>query len=130
MMNNSLFWARFLGLYAVILSIWSFVNSGHLLIYMSNLAKDPVMLMTMGVFTLPIGLAIVLSHHVFKGWATLITLLGYLIIVKAIIILFFPQTLAEIIMFWQGKNMIFAATPAFVIGLLLLYFGYCRSRNF
>ena len=127
-MNNSTFWARTLGLYAVILSIWSFLNIKHIGSLMDALASNTSLSMLLGLFTVFLGLVMIISHSVWKGWPILVTILGYWITLKGMVILFFPEWINKIIAVWHGKNMIYAPIPALVIGLLLLYFGFfCRK---
>lgn len=129
MKNYSVFWARLLGLYAFILSVWCFVNIHHLYPMMSALTHTPLDLMMLGIFTIPFGLAIILSHSIWRGWPIIITILGYWITLKGIILLFFPSWINKLILFWQDKSMFLAPIPAFFIGLVLLYCGFFANKK-
>jgi hypothetical protein len=96
---------------------------------MIDLSNNPLMLMCMGVFTLLIGLAIVVSHSIYKGWPILVTLMGYLVTLKGIMLLFFPESAIHIVMFWKEQNMILAPMPSLLFGVVLLYFGFSRKAG-
>lgn len=123
-MNYSVFWARVLGFYAVIVSIGCFLHISKMHKLLVDLAGSPSAMMVVGMFTLFLGLAIVVSHSVWRGWPILITVLGYWIAAKGIVLLFFSQWVNHILAFWQGRDLTYAPVPALVIGLILLFCGY------
>lgn len=128
-MTHSIFWARLLGLYCVIISAWSFINLKHLPNLMAVLENNPPVLMTLGIFSLLLGLAIVVSHPLYRGWPIIVTLVGYWIIIKSMLLLFAPQLVNQVVAFWQHKNMIYAPVPALIIGLILLFFGFLHKNR-
>ena len=123
-MNNSIFWARLLGLYTVIIAIGFFFKMNEMHALMTSMANNTVTSMILGLFTLFLGLVIVVDHQVWKGWPIIVTFLGYWITIKGIALLFFSQLLTPLLAFWQGKNMIYAPIPALVIGVILLYCSF------
>lgn len=128
-MNKSIFWAKLLGLYSIILAIWTFHNIKGLHTTMLALENNAPLLMVMGLFTLFLGLSIIVSHGIWKGWPIIVTLVGYWITIKGLVLLFFPEWINKIITFWQGKNMIYTPIPALVIGLILLFCGFfCHKK--
>ena len=126
-MNNSIFWARLLGFFTVILCGWTFLNIKDLHTILHDLTFNHAVSMVVGMFTLFLGLAIAVSHSVWRGWPIIVTLVGYWIIIKGAVILFFPHFINTIFAFWAGKNIIFAPVPALVLGFILLYFGYRKK---
>jgi ABC-type amino acid transport system permease subunit len=84
--------------------------------------------MNFGTFTLLIGLTVVVSHPIFRGWPILVTLMGFLTILKGLLFLFFPHALSNILVVWQDKNMMMAPLPALILGLALIYFGFVRKH--
>lgn len=128
-MNYSIFWARLLGFYIVILCAWTFLNIKDLHSMLTDLTSNHGVSMAVGFFTLFLGLAIAVSHSIWRGWPIVVTLVGYWIIIKGSVFLFFPHFINNIVAYWQGKNMMFAPIPAFVIGLYLLYCGYFCQRK-
>jgi len=128
-MNYSIFWARLLGFYSVILCAWTFLNIKDLHALLIDLTNNHAVSILVGIFTIFLGLAIVISHSIWKGWPIIVTLVGYWIIIKGSIFLFFPYFISLTITFWQGKNMMFAPVPALVIGLILLYCSFFLKRK-
>src|SRR5579872_2597205 len=105
-MNQSIFWARLLGLYSVILALWCYCDLNHLTTLMIDLSHHSLIMMCLGIFTVPFGLAIIVSHTQFHGWPIFVTLMGYLITLKGLFLLFFPQWVSQAVYFWQDKNII------------------------
>lgn len=128
-MGKSIFWAKLLGLYTVILSAWTFVNIKNLHALFTSLSNNPPLVMTLGVFTLLLGLSIVFMHSIWKGWPILVTLVGYWISIKGLALLFFPQWIQSMLTVLNDKNMIFAPIPSLVIGLILLFFGFFGRKH-
>ena len=71
-MNNSIFWARLLGLYAIIVSLGTCFRLSEMHALMTSLASNHVSSMLLGFFTLFLGLAIVVDHQVYKGWPIIV----------------------------------------------------------
>jgi hypothetical protein len=129
MESYSVFWARLLGFYLFILAMWCFFNINDLYPMLMAWVHDPANLMTLGVFILPLGLAIILSHSIWKGWPTLVTVLGYWITFKGIVLLFFPVWIHKMILLLPYKNILLAPIPALIIGLILLFYGFVRLEK-
>ena len=128
-MNKSTFWARLLGLYMVIIYIWMFKYIHHIDLFLSSLANSPLILMTQAIFAIFLGLAIVLSHPVWKGWPIIVTLLGYWIIFKGMVLLYFPEWLHHLIPLWKIQYNYVALVIGFALGLVLLYWGYFQGKK-
>ncbi|MGE3318771.1 MAG: hypothetical protein AB7I18_05690 [Candidatus Berkiella sp.] len=128
-MNYSIFWARLLGLYIVILYAGMFFHFKHFQTLAGQMTQNPVLLMVMGMFTLFLGLTIVLSHRTWRGWPILITLIGYLVVAKGIMLLFFPEWVHKVVTAWQGYNIYIAVVPGLVLGLILLICGFVVKRR-
>lgn len=128
-MNYSIFWARLLGFYMVILYAGMFFHLKHFQTISGQLTQNPVLLMVLGMFTLFLGLTIVLSHRAWRGWPILITLIGYLVVAKGIMLLFFPEWVQKAVTAWQGYNLYVAVLPAFILGVILLICGFVVKRR-
>lgn len=128
-MNNSIFWARLVGLYAIIVSIGTCFRLKEMHALMASMASNPVNSMLLGFFTLFLGLAIVVDHQVYKGWPIIVTILGYWIAIKGIALLFFPQWITPFLTLWQSKYMIYAPVPALIIGVILLYCSFFLHQD-
>lgn len=129
MMNYSIFWARLIGLYAVLLAIGVLLDVQSYQALIKDMDQNHSLTITMGIFTLLLGVAMLVTHQVFKGWPILVTLLGYWITIKGMLLLAFPSIVHHVILFWENKNWYLAPLPSLLIGLILLYFGFCASRK-
>ncbi len=128
-MNYSIFWARLLGFYSVILCAWTFLNIKNINTMLLELTTNHAVSMLLGMFTVLLGLAIVVSHSIWRGWPIIVTLVGYWIILKGVVFLLFPQLMNLVIAFWQNKTMILAPVPALLIGIALLYCSYFGEQR-
>jgi hypothetical protein len=99
-----------------IVSIGVFVDIKEYQNLMMEMANNHSLTMTMGIFTVFLGLAIVVNHQVWKGWPIIVTLLGYWITIKGLVLLYFPQWVHHI-------------TPALIIGFILGYYGFFHHRK-
>lgn len=128
-MDTTLFFARLLGLYFLVASLFFFSKKEEFPAFIKELEKNPFHLIFSGFMALFLGLTIVLLHPVWsldlKG---LITLIGYWAIFNGIIRLFFPALAIS----W-GKKM--TASPVkmgalagvmALISLSLLYLGFVQ----
>lgn len=122
--RNSVFWARLFGYYTLILSIGNLWDPEHSRTLATGLMADPDTLMLAGLFTLMLGLAVVVKHTVFRGWPIIITIVGYWIVAKGLMLMFRPQWIEQLTAFWQDGNVYLTIVPALVFGLILLYCGY------
>lgn len=124
-MNHSVFLAQLMGLYLTITGIALFVNRDYYRKVIKHYLKEESLAVFGAAFVLGVGLLLVLSHNIWSGWETIITLLAWLILLKGVIALLFPKQLAR----W-AKGMLsnsiwtFAISINTILGLYLLYQGF------
>ncbi len=95
-MNVSRFIAKVLGLGGILFILIALVSGGGLLERMNESMSDPGFLLQSGIMTLITGLAIVVGHNVWDGsWRVVITVFGYLALLKGIVLLAWPGVLVE-----------------------------------
>lgn len=128
-MDISKFLSKVLGLYLIIISIVMLINMQQFASYISSLISDAPLIFVTGFFTLILGLLMVVSHNVWQwNWRVIITIISWIVLLKGISILFFPQFMNKIsILFIQNMSFAYIA-PCFdfAIGVLLSYFGFKR----
>ncbi|MEO1844216.1 MAG: hypothetical protein ABGZ37_08060 [Akkermansiaceae bacterium] len=96
-MKTSRFIARVFGLTGVVLSIAIVASGGALMERLLEAMNDPGILIMTAIMTLLLGIAIVVGHHVWDGsWRVVITVLGYLTVLKGFVLLVWPSALLEI----------------------------------
>jgi uncharacterized protein YjeT (DUF2065 family) len=123
-MDLSLFLAKLIGLYLMILAlIWLFRRE-EVETSTKEIVKAPAVIAVTGVFSLLIGLAIVIDHSVWEmSWKCIITVLGWLAIVQGILRIGFPK---------QARVLVSAILPyryimiviLFLLGSYLAYHGF------
>lgn len=128
-MRYSIFLARLLGLYQVIMSIGMFFHLKKYQTLMTQLTQNPLILLVMGMFTLFLGLTIILSHSKFRGWPIIITLIGYLVAIKGIVLLFFPELVQKVISQWLAFDDYVTVVSPLLVGIILMIFGFIVKRK-
>lgn len=128
-MRYSIFLARLLGLYQVIMSIGMFFHLKKYQGLMTQLTQNPLILLVMGMFTLFLGLTIVLSHPKYRGWPIIITLIGYLVMLKGIVLLFFPELVQKVISQWLAFDDYITVISPLLVGIILMIFGFVVKQR-
>lgn len=125
-MEVSLFLAKLLGLYLLIIGlIWAFrkdlINSAF-----TDIVSSPGLLAIAGVWALLFGLAILISHPVYEfSWRLVITIIGYLAILKGILRLAYPaheQKMAKAVL--ESRNYWAILAIVLVLGAFLTAHGF------
>ena len=126
-MSTSIFLAKLIGPVCLVIGLALLLNRAAFRTLAGQFLDSPPLMFLSGVITLPVGLAIVLSHNVWAGdWRILITIIGWLGIVGGVARILVPQRAAAV-----GRTML--ANPStlhistgvyLLIGALLCFFGY------
>ena len=125
-MELSIFLAKVLGLYLVIVSIAVWLRRKNLGELAVNFAQDKVNIYFSGVIFLLLGLALVVSHNVWDTvWQSIISILGWITLVKAGIRIFFPDRIGNIAQKAVGSKWYWIVIVSFLlIGSRLIYIGF------
>jgi hypothetical protein len=120
-MDRSRFIAGLIGPTLFAVSISLFVNKALLPDLMRLLATQPAAIFLAGITTLVIGLAIVLSHRVWRGWPTIVTIFGWLAVVAGVLRIVIPYQIAGWVPAIAAQAWVFdfAAGLFLVLGLFL-----------
>lgn len=126
-MEISKFLAKVLGIYLLIVSSALFFNIQQFSISVSNLINNSPLMFVTGFFTLILGILMVVSHNIWQWhWRVIITMIAWIVLIKAITILFFPQFIDNISLAFIN-NIYFAYAAGaidLILGLFLCYFGF------
>jgi uncharacterized protein YacL len=131
-MDSSKFLSRILGLYLLIVSTAMFVNMQQFSANVNQLMHEPSLLFVVGIFTVIIGLLMVVSHNIWQwNWRVLITIIAWLSLIKGASILFFPLFIDKLsTLFVQNSKFAYvSAVIDFILGLILCYFGFRRGKE-
>ncbi len=126
-MDPSLFLAKLLGPYCLIVAVGVLMNLKTYREMVEDLLKNSAVVYFAGVFALFFGLLIILFHNLWvSGWPLIITLLGWLGLIKGIVIIVFPNFFSKLIAFHlkNSSALMIRLGVLFVIGLALTRHGY------
>ncbi|MGO9544472.1 MAG: hypothetical protein ACLPPF_06720 [Rhodomicrobium sp.] len=92
MSARTVFLARLFGLYCLVMGAAMLLQRDAFPAMVSAITANAPLVLTMAVFTLFGGLAMVLLHNIWSGGALpiIITLLGWLTLIKSVMLLFLP----------------------------------------
>jgi len=126
-MDLSIFLAKALGIYLVIISVGMLIHGGKLKAVMADYIEKPGLVFLLGIFALIIGILLVVSHNIWTGdWRVVITVIGWLTLVKGITRVLFPQFVIRTGKKWVNNTTAYYITGflTLLIGIYLLYHGY------
>lgn len=123
----SIFLAKTIGLYLVIISAALMLKADEFKPMMLDMLRNPSLVLFSGIMALIFGILIVVSHNVWvMDWRVIITLLGWLTLLKGVGRLFYPEFVmkkaTKCVENKTSYNIMMLIT--LFIGLVLLYFGY------
>jgi hypothetical protein len=126
-MPTSIFLARLLGPLLLLPGTGLFVNRAAFRTMAADLVRSVTLVYLFGLMDFAAGLAIVLNHNVWvASWPVLITLIGWLLLVRGTIRVLIPQTLMGYAEKMFHGTLVYPISGGVltVLGLVLCYFGY------
>lgn len=127
-MDISVLLAKIWGIALIILASAYIVNQKEYTKKLSSFAKSPLLFFT-GIFAILLGVIHVVIHNVWTSdWRLLITLLGWIMLLKGIVRLFFP---GFVVTFLKKRSFQPWYIPVVVfllmIGVYLMFIGFFAS---
>jgi len=134
MTSRTRFLSKLIGLFSVIVAVTMASHRQATLDAVSGILHSSSMLLILGIFTMAVGLAMVLGHNVWSGGVVtvLVTIIGWLSLAKGVVLLLLsPQAEAGLILNIFRYEQLFYAYMAvlFFIGLFLAYSGASSNRS-
>lgn len=129
-MNISFFLARFFGLYFVIVGFFYLSRRRFIKKAVEAFYENSPLLLISGVISLIIGLLLVLTHSVWEfNWRVVITIIGYLTLLKGLSKLFVPMEKEKkwILKLVTKDNPIYIGLICLIIGFFLIYEGFFET---
>ena len=125
-MANTFFLAQLLGLSFAIVALAGLFRRDMMVALVNDIVKKPELLFVFGVFDLVVGLSIVLSHNVWDGWEMLITIIGWLALLKGVLRMFMPDSIVKLAkpLMKKGSAFNLAMIVTLLVGLFLCYQGF------
>ena len=124
MLNSSVAIASVFGPFMVILGAWMLVRSSQLIKVWASFKSHPASFFLLGVMNLLLGVCLV-SQYNFWYWSKglLVTLLGWLLTVRGLIALFFPDFFMKHTMTEPALAKVVGWVP-FIWGLILCWLAF------
>jgi hypothetical protein len=126
-MANSKTIAGLVGPTLIALAAALLINLGSISTLVESVSHDPALVLVSGVLSFVAGLAVVRVHNHWAGdWMVLVTILGWLLLVRGLVRIVFPIWVAGMAAnFSQNTGLIAGEAVVFlVIGALLSYKAY------
>jgi uncharacterized membrane protein len=126
-MENSLLLAKFIGLYIILIGTGLLLNQKTFRQIMEDFPKNHSLVFVTGLLTFVAGLSIVLFHNIWvKDWRVIITLFGWIAVIKGAWLVLLPETLSKTTKFYSD-NFKLVLIPWFImllVGFFLTFKGY------
>ncbi len=124
-MDISLSLARLMGPFLLILSSSLLINRKQALSWMREGVKNRVLIILSGVMALVVGELIVSVHSLWvNDWRVIVTLIGWLLVLKGVVRILFPQHFASWVGRFTGRGLLIGSLVALAIGIVLTVNGY------
>jgi hypothetical protein len=131
MLPRTIFLSRLLGLWFLLLGLVFLTHAQSTVMKIGELVHNTPVLLLWSIIALAAGLALVLGHNIWSGGLApiLVTILGWLLLIKSLLLLFLPTTMAMgFVGFFAFAHLIDVyAAIAIVLGALLAFLGF-RSK--
>lgn len=126
-MDVSIFLAKIIGLYSIIIGLALLFNAKYYQYASKQIVENDGVLFVFNVFSLAIGLLLVVSHNIWiMDWRVLITLFAWVTLLRSITRLYFPtfvQTKSASLL-KNSTVIIIGGVISVIVGLFLCYHGF------
>ena len=125
-MDLSIFVAQVAAIVYLAIGVGILVDKKYYDKVFDSLMKDMTAMYLGGFVALLAGYSLVTFHNDWvKSWEVLVTILGWLALIKGVMLLAFPSTFLSVVKPWvKSKNLSGMAAVAVVLGLVFGYFGF------
>jgi putative exporter of polyketide antibiotics len=129
MAARTIFLSKLIGLYCIVIAVAMSVDKPATVNAVVALVGSPPLVLLVGLVVVAAGLALVLSHNVWRGsaLAVVVTLIGWLTLVKGALFLFSPAPAAGGFVVWGAayeRWFYVDVALAFALGIYLTYAGF------
>jgi hypothetical protein len=122
------FYAELLGIMMTVIALAMLANRGAMMVTIREMLDSRAVLFVIGIVGLFIGLLLVLTHNIWNGGAvaTFVTLTGWALVVRSIIIFFLPhgtiRKIFKMVTFEQTYYTVFVLV--LILGIYLAWSGF------
>jgi hypothetical protein len=123
-METTLFLAKVFGLYLIAMAVVFVRRRKALGLMIEGFAGNPPLAYLASIVALILGLVLVVSHNVWvAGWPLIITILSWVVLIKALAFLLLPFDAMARLMRWFDRPALFTVNGAFLAALGLFLAG-------
>lgn len=129
-MIASVFIAKVLGLYLLIMGIAMLLKANSMKVVIHDVITSPPLVFVSGAITLIIGILLLVSYNVWQlNWLLAITLIGWIAIIRSILSLFFPIIAVHMMKKFIHNDVLYYATSiiTIILGVILSYIGFMMT---
>jgi len=127
-MALSILLAQIFGLYLLIVGASLLINHKKLRRVFNDFGNHYSTVFTTGLFTLLLGLLLVLNHNIWEGemWIIVVTVISWLTLLKGVTIVLLPiDSFKKVMQVVNNENVYrIASVVSIVVGLYLTYVGF------
>ncbi|SDW14015.1 hypothetical protein SAMN05444411_101143 [Lutibacter oricola] len=125
-MELSIFIAKIIAVIYLAFGVGLIVNSNYYRKVILKLLNDATYIILGGIIAIIIGFFIVENHNYWvKNWTVIITIIGWVALIKGVLLLAFPSTITFFKPLFNNGNVTKILTPLVLIfGLIFAYFGF------
>jgi hypothetical protein len=131
MSARTIFLARLIGVFCLVVSAAMFLHKQAMVEMLTAMVRDRPLVFILGMLGLLAGLAMVLAHNLWSGGALpiVVTLFGWILLIRGTILLLLPpDALASLMDSLPFERLFyFSAGITLVLGLYLTYAGFKAS---
>jgi uncharacterized membrane protein len=130
-MANSIFLAKLIGPLMLAVGIGIFVNGAVYRLLADEFLRSRALIYLSGLLTMTAGLAIVLTHNVWRAdWAVIITILGWLLLIGGAFRIVMPQGTERVgrRLLKEKHGLTIGGIVWVALGAVLCVFGYGLAR--
>lgn len=127
-MELSILIARMLGVFYVVIGLGILLNGKFYRNIIDYYINSPGAIYLGGVIALVVGFLIVSYHNIWDGsWRVIISIIGWIALVKGISLLTFPAALMKLAkpLFLTKRSTVITGIIVLGLGLVFVYFGFC-----
>ena len=128
MLPLTIFLAKLLGLYCIILAVTMMARKKSAVATMKAAVRNPPLLLLLELIALIAGLAIVIGHNVWSGGAlpVVVTLLGWMMLIRGVGLLALrPEAVVKLFEALRYEELFYLYMGAtLILGLYLAYAGF------
>lgn len=126
-MNITLFLAQALGIYFLIVGFAFAGKEARVRTLIRKMLEDDAVLFLSGFVALILGILMVVSHNVWvMDWRVIITIIGWMALIKGFVIITFPEVTIRMSELWLRYNVVYLISWIALLGLgfFLGYHGF------